>query len=75
MYAVKANRQYTVEKVQAAAYQAQGYDILDDGGKLLQHGAGKTFPATEYERVCRERDEAVERAETLAAELERLKKK
>lgn len=60
MEARKLNKVYDIDKSQADAYAAQGYDIYD-GKKLVKHGAGKTVPLAEYEKV--------------KAELERLKAK
>lgn len=50
MEARKANKVYQIDKLQADAYAAQGYDIYD-GAKLVKHAAGKTVPIAEYERL------------------------
>ena len=42
MKATKGNKVYTIDETQKAMYQAQGYDIVDDEGKIVQYGAGKT---------------------------------
>ena len=60
MEARKANKVYQVDEQSAKAYQAQGYDIYDDG-KLVEHAKGKTVPVAEYEKVKAEL-EAMKRA-------------
>lgn len=66
MLAVKANRQYTITDAEADGYQAQGYDILDDDGKVIKLGTGKTVTYSKYQSV-------VEENTALKAELEQLK--
>jgi len=51
MYAVKANRQYAIAQADAAAYQAQGYDILDEEFRLVRTGEGKTVSAAAYGKL------------------------
>lgn len=57
MKATKGNKVYTIDETQKAMYQAQGYDIVDDEGKIVQYGAGKTVSYEEYkaleEKVCK----------------------
>lgn len=53
MEARKGNKVYQVDEQSAKAYRAQGYDIYD-GGKLVQHAAGKTVPIAEHEKVLDE---------------------
>lgn len=55
MEARKGNKVYQVDKASAGYYSAQGYDIYD-GGKLVQHAAGKSVPVAEYEKVKAELD-------------------
>ncbi|WP_343274613.1 hypothetical protein [Ligaoa zhengdingensis] len=62
MRAVKANRQYTITELEAKRFQAMGYDILDDDGKVMQHGAGKSVPYGKYQ-------EALGRIEAQEAEI------
>ena len=57
MEARKGNKVYQVDEQSAKAYQAHGYDIYD-GGKLVQHAAGKTVPIAEHEKVKAELEEA-----------------
>ena len=59
MEARKLNKVYQIDRQQADAYAAQGYDIYD-GSKLVKHAKGKSVPIAEYEKVV--------------AELEKLKK-
>lgn len=51
MKATKGNKVYTIDEAQKAMYQAQGYDIVDDEGEVLQYGAGKTVSFEEYKTL------------------------
>ncbi|GEM_PF-1006941 len=81
MYAVKANRQYTITEAEIKGYQAQGYDIIGNDGEVLQHGAGKTVPYAKY-RALQNELEALKAAKPdnkatkeLKAELAEIKEK
>ncbi len=50
MEARKDNKVYQVDKTEADAYAAAGYDIYDKG-KLVKHAAGKTVPIAQYEAL------------------------
>ena len=54
MKAVKGNKVYTINEGVKARYQADGFDILDDSGKLIAAGKGKTGSYEEYQRVMDE---------------------
>lgn len=54
MKAVKGNKVYTIDEGVKARYQADGFDILDDSGKLIAAGKGKTVSYEEYQRVLDE---------------------
>ena len=60
MYAVKANRQYTITEAEKETYRAQGFDILDGTGKVIAQGVGKTVPWSQYEAL-QKKLEAVEK--------------
>lgn len=50
MYAVKANRQYTITDAESGQYQDDGYDIVSDDGKtVIKAGKGKTVPYAQYQ--------------------------
>ena len=51
MKAVMENKVYTIDETQKAMYQAQGYDIIDDEGKVIQYGAGKSVSYEEYKEL------------------------
>lgn len=51
MKATKGNKVYTIDETQKAMYQAQGYDILDNEGKVIQYGAGKSVSYEEYKEL------------------------
>lgn len=67
MYAKKANRQYTITESEKDSYIALGYDIYDEKGKLIAHGAGKTISYAKYEQALKE-------IEALKKELTKVKK-
>ncbi|MTN44731.1 hypothetical protein GMB51_11930 [Turicibacter sanguinis] len=68
MKATKGNKIYTIDEAQKAIYQAQGYDILDDQGEIIQYGAGKSVSYEQFKKVS---DEATK----LKAENKKLKDK
>ncbi|MGG7143552.1 hypothetical protein ACQPVP_08805 [Clostridium nigeriense] len=48
MKAVMENKVYTIDETQKAMYQAQGYDITEDDGTIIEYGAGKSVAYVEY---------------------------
>lgn len=48
MKAVKGNKEYTITQTEKKAYQDRGFDILDDAGKVIAYGRGKTVPYGEH---------------------------
>ena len=54
MKAVKGNKAYTITEVEVKSYQANGFDIYDDKGKLKESGAGKKITPEQYEAVKKE---------------------
>lgn len=68
MKAVKDNKVYTIATDgEAKAYQAQGYDILNDNGSVKEYGAGKTIPIGDFKKLESENKK-------LKAEIAKLKK-
>ncbi len=72
MKAVKANKEYTVTEENRASYVAQGFDILDDKGKVIQNGKGKTVDYGEYEKLKAAHEKLMEAHEKLRADYEAL---
>lgn len=54
MKAVKENKVYTITEQQRKSYVAQGFDITDDQGKIIEYAAGKTVPYAQYAAVLEE---------------------
>lgn len=67
MKAVKANKVYTIDDTAKSAYLAQGYDIADDSGKVIERSPQTTVKYSEYEKIAAENKK-------LKAEIARLKK-
>lgn len=67
MKAFKANKQYTITEAEKAGYLAQGYDIIDDAGTVVEHSPLATVPYSRYEAAEAE-------IEQLKAELRKKKK-
>ncbi len=57
MKAIKGNKVYTIRGDQEKHYREAGFDILDDAGKILSYGRGKTVPYEAYASVVRELEE------------------
>lgn len=54
MTAEKGNKVYTIDESMKARYEADGFDIKDDSGKVISTGKGKTVSYEEYQRVVDE---------------------
>lgn len=68
MKAIKDNKVYTITTDnEAKAYQAQGYDILNDDGSVKEYGAGKTVPIGDFKKLEAENKK-------LKAEIAKIKK-
>ncbi|MBS5937118.1 MULTISPECIES: hypothetical protein [Clostridium] len=74
MKATKGNKVYTIDETQKAMYQAQGYDIVDDEGKIVQYGAGKTVSYEEYKALEEKVSKLEEDNKNLKKENKELKK-
>lgn len=51
MKAVKANKVYNVDETTKDAYLAQGYDITDDKGKLVERSPNNTVSYEAYSKL------------------------
>lgn len=51
MKAVMGNKVYTINETQKVMYQAQGYDITEDDGTVIEYGAGKSVSYKEYKAL------------------------
>lgn len=74
MKATKGNKVYTIDETQKAMYQAQGYDIVGDDGKIVQYGAGKTVPYEEYNALEEKAAKLEKENKKLKDEIKELKK-
>lgn len=74
MKATKGNKVYTIDETQKAMYQAQGYDIVGDDGKIIQYGAGKTVPYEEYKALEEKAAKLEKENKKLKDEIKELKK-
>ena len=57
MKATKGNKVYTINEASKNRYKAEGFDIYDDDGTLLEYGQGKTVSFEEYIAVKKELEE------------------
>ena len=57
MTAEKDNKVYTIDQSQMATYQSAGFDIRDDEGKLVEYGANKAVPYSDYAKLLKENEE------------------
>lgn len=57
MLAVKANKQYRVDTSCKDRYLADGFDIADDEGKIIEKSPKATVPYKEYIKLKNELDE------------------
>ena len=67
MRAVKGNKEYTITETQKYQYVRDGFDIVDDTGKILQAGAVKSVPFTQYQAALDEKAELEKQVQALTA--------
>lgn len=72
MFAVKGNKQYTIESREKDAFIADGFDILDENGNLIAEGAGKQVPAAALKAVQAENKKLKAENAKLKSELKQL---
>lgn len=51
MKAIRANKVYTIDETSKSAYLAQGYDITDDKGNVLERSPAGTVSRAEYDKA------------------------
>lgn len=54
MLAVKENKVYRIDENSKDTYLAQGFDICDDSGKVLEYSHSATVSRTDYNKVLAE---------------------
>lgn len=74
MKATMGNKVYTIDETQKAMYQAQGYDITDDEGKVIEYGAGKSVSYGEYKTLEEKALKLEKENKKLKDEIKELKK-
>lgn len=71
MRAIKGNKEYSISEAQKKGYQDCGFDILDDDGKIIAYGRGKTVPYEDFLALKAEMEKLKATAETEAQKAER----
>jgi hypothetical protein len=57
-YANKGNKQYPVrDDAERRSYLANGFDVIDGNGEIVEHSPLKSIPYNEYAALKRENDE------------------
>ena len=51
MKAIKENKVYTIDETLKATYKAQGYDIVDEKGNVVEYGVGKSISYEDYQSL------------------------
>lgn len=54
MKAIKDNKVYTVDEVSKKDYLAQGFDIIDDNGNIIERNPSAAVPYSEYAKLLAE---------------------
>lgn len=72
MKAIKANKQYTIDETAKASYLAQGFDITDDSGVIIEHSPQSTVPYSRFESLAKENEVIKAENEKLKAENKKL---
>lgn len=71
MKAVKSNKQYTISETEKPSYLAQGYDILDDDGIVIERSPQASVSYSEYEKLLNENTALKAELNSLKAERKR----
>lgn len=74
MKASKDNKVYTIDEAQKKDYAAQGYDITNDDGEVIQYGAGKKVEYEEYKELEDKASKLEKENKKLKEEIKELKK-
>ena len=74
MKATMGNKVYTIDETQKAMYQAQGYDITEDDGTVIEYGAGKSVSYEEYKTLEEKAAKLEKENKKLKEEIKELKK-
>ena len=51
MKAIRSNKEYTISEQQKEFYLKEGYDIIDDKGKIIEYSPKKTVKYAEYKKI------------------------
>lgn len=70
MRAVKGNKEYTITETQKDQYVRDGFDIVDNTGKILQAGAGKSVPFAQHQAALDEKAELEKQIQSLTTAAE-----
>ncbi|MDE5936250.1 MAG: hypothetical protein K2G83_02465 [Ruminococcus sp.] len=54
MFAVKENKVYRTDENSKEKYLAQGFNICDDNGKIVEYSPSATVSRTDYNKVLAE---------------------
>ncbi|MBS5305752.1 hypothetical protein [Clostridium sp.] len=74
MKATKGNKVYTIDETQKATYKAQGYDITEDDGTVIEYGVGKSVSYEEYKTLEEKAAKLEKENKKLKDEIKELKK-
>lgn len=74
MKASKDNKVYTIDETQKNDYAAQGYDITNDDGEIIQYGAGKKVEYEKYKELEDKATKLEKENKKLKEEIKELKK-
>lgn len=67
MKASKGNKVYTISEGEKSSFVAQGYDITNDKGEVVEYGKGKTVDYNKYMQLKKENEELKKSIELLEA--------
>ncbi|WP_394883770.1 hypothetical protein [Clostridium tertium] len=74
MKATRGNKVYTIDETQKATYKAQGYDITEDDGTVIEYGVGKSVSYEEYKTLEEKAAKLEKENKKLKDEIKELKK-
>ena len=74
MKASKDNKVYTITEVEKDFYIKQGFDIIQDDGTVIEHGAGKSVSYEEFKTLQEKATKLEKENKKLKEEVKELKK-
>lgn len=68
--AIKENKEYTISQEQKNRYLFEGFDIIDESGKIIQYSPKKKIEYNKHVQILAEKDKEINDLKTALRNLE-----